>query len=168
VPTRLLGRFLRRRPRAATFTLRPLDESRINRRGLAAGTTAPSFELPDLDGALRSLDEFRGRRVLLLFGAADCIPCEELAPDLVRLQNRSSSLGVVMVVRGDAQANRAKAAQYGYRFPILLQPGWQVSKLYARFATPVAYVIDEAGVLETGALAGVTAIRRQLDAEAQR
>ena len=168
MPPRLLDRLLRRRPRVATFTLRPLDESRINRRGLAAGSAAPRFELPDLDGVRRSIDDYRGQRVLLLFSAPDCLPCDELAPDLTQLQERSGSLAVLMVARGEAEANRAKAAQHAYRFPILLQPGWQISKLYGRFATPVAYVLDESGVLETGALAGVNAIRRQLDAEAHR
>ncbi len=168
MPSRLLGRILRRQARGATFTLRPLEESRLNRRGLAAGTPAPPFELPDLDGACRSLDEFRGQRVLLVFSAPDCIPCDELAPDFARLQDLPGSPAILMVARGDAEANRAKAAQHDHRFPILLQPGWQVSKLYARFATPVAYVVDETGVLETGPLLGVDAIRRQLDAEARR
>jgi peroxiredoxin len=168
MPNRLLGRILRRPVRPATFALRPLEESRINRRGLSAGSPAPGFELPDLDGVRRSSEEFRGKRVLLLFSAADCIPCDGLAPDLAQLQERPGSIAVVMVARGDADANRAKALQHGYRFPILLQPGWQVSKLYGRFATPVAYVIDEDGVLETDALAGVPAIRRQLDEEARR
>jgi peroxiredoxin len=168
MPSRLLDRLLRRPVPAKTFELRPLEESRINRRGLSAGGLAPSFELPDLDGVPRSLGEFRGRRVFLLFSAPDCVPCDGLAPDVVAMHERRGAPAVLMVARGDASDNRAKAAQHDYRFPILLQPGWQVSKLYGRFATPVAYVVSESGVLETGALVGADAIRRQLDAEAHR
>src|SRR3954469_12063780 len=35
--------------------------------GLPLGFEAPAFELPDLDGKDRSLAEFRGRELLLLF-----------------------------------------------------------------------------------------------------
>jgi peroxiredoxin len=151
------------------FRLRPLEETRLNRRGLAAGTPAPDFELPDLDGKSWSLGDFRGRRILLVFAAPDCVPCDELAPDLVDLHHRASAaLEVLMIVRGDVDENRAKASAHGFRFPILVQKGWQVSKRYARFATPVAYVIDERGDLATGIAAGPPAIRRLIAAEEQR
>ena len=35
--------------------------------GLAIGATAPDFSLPDADGNLRSLSEFIGKKVVLVF-----------------------------------------------------------------------------------------------------
>jgi peroxiredoxin len=154
---------------ARGFRLRPLEQTRLNRSGLAAGTPAPDFELPDLEGRTWSLGDFRRRRILLVFAAPDCVPCDELAPDLVSLHDRNSAaLEVLMIVRGDLEENRAKVLAHGFTFPVLVQKGWQVSKRYARFATPVAYVIDERGDLATGMAAGLSAIRRLIAAEEQR
>lgn len=153
---------------APGFRLRPLEQTRINRGGLAAGTPAPDFELPDLEGRPWSLGDFRGRRILLVFAAPDCVPCDDLAPDLADLHDRNPAVEVLMIVRGDLEENRAKVLAFGFTFPVLLQKGWQVSKRYARFATPVAYVIDERGVLATGIAAGPSAIRRLIAAEEQR
>src|SRR5438876_8898352 len=43
-----------------------LSRSRLNRHGLKAGTPVPIFRLPRVDGGELTLEEFRGRRVLLV------------------------------------------------------------------------------------------------------
>jgi hypothetical protein len=63
-----------------------------------------------------------------------------------------------MVSRGDPKANRAKAAEHGLTFPVVLQQQWEVSRDYAMFATPVGYLIDAAGVIATEVAVGVEAI----------
>src|SRR5262245_44958524 len=50
--------------RANRFNNRSLKRSKIKRDGLRAGTPAPDFRLPCLDGTERSLQDFRGRRVV--------------------------------------------------------------------------------------------------------
>src|SRR5438105_6606650 len=52
---------------ANRFGNRSLARSRINRSGLKAGTRAPAFSLPRLEGGELSLEQLRGRRVLLVF-----------------------------------------------------------------------------------------------------
>jgi hypothetical protein len=47
----------------------------------------------------------------------------------------------------------------GLTFPVALQRHWEISLLYAKFATPVAYLIDEQGVLATDVLIGPEPIR---------
>ncbi|MGH3015474.1 MAG: peroxiredoxin family protein [Gaiellaceae bacterium] len=139
---------------------RPLAESRIEREGLEAGTPAPPFELPDLAGREVSLAEHRGRRVLLVFSDPECGPCEALLPDLARLERdrRDDGLAVVMVSRGEPAENRRKAAAAGVEFPIVLQSGWRLSKDYGIFATPVAFLVDEEGVIERDVARGPTEI----------
>src|SRR5437868_15415637 len=61
---------------------RSLEDSRMMRDGLSAGTPAPAFRLPDLNGGYVALDDYRGRRVLLVFSDPDCGPCDQLAPQL--------------------------------------------------------------------------------------
>jgi hypothetical protein len=63
-----------------------------------------------------------------------------------------------MVSRGEAEENRRKARQHGLAFPVVLQRQWEVSRAYAVFATPVGYLVDEAGVIAANAATGATAI----------
>jgi peroxiredoxin len=147
-------------------TERPISESRIEREGLKAGTPAPRFELPDLAGGKVSLAEQRGRPVLLVFSDPDCGPCEELLPELARLdrERRSDGLAVVMVSRGGLEENRRKAEAFGVEFPIAIQSGWKLSKKYGIFATPVAFLVNEEGVIERDVARGRSEILSLADA----
>jgi hypothetical protein len=42
--------------------------------------------------------------------------------------------------------------------PVLLQKQWEVSRAYAYFATPVAYLIDSTGLIAADAAVGVDPI----------
>ncbi len=128
---------------------RPLSESRIEREGLKAGTPAPTFHLPDIHGRTVSLEDYRGRRVLMVFTDPHCGPCDQLAPELVRLhrEHRDNGLSLVMVGRGEAEENRHKAEEHGIEFPVVLQERWKLSRQYGIFATPVGFLIDEHGVI---------------------
>jgi peroxiredoxin len=135
---------------------RPLSESLIEREGLKAGTPAPVFELPDLAGRTVSLAEHRGRRVLLVFSDPECGPCDALLPDLARLDrdHGKDGLALMLVSRGGVEENRRKAEASGVKFPVVLQPGWKLSKEYGIFATPVAFLVDEEGVIERDVVRG--------------
>lgn len=148
--------------------LRPLTESRINRNGLAPGTPAPLFRLPRVEGGELSLEEFRGHRVLLVFSDPHCGPCDELAPRLERVHRESPDVQIVMISRGEADLNRSKARQHGLTFPVVLQRHWEISRLFAKFATPIAYLIDERGIVAAGVAMGVDAILALLSGPASR
>ena len=147
---------------AAVMTVprvKDVSESNIARDGLPAGTEAPNFVLPDLDGNLHALVEYRGKRVLLVFSDAECGPCEAMSPELVRrAEKQGSKLQVLMISRGNEEANRRKAEAFGYPFPVMLQKSWEISKLYGMFATPIAYLIDENGIIEKDVAAGAEPI----------
>jgi peroxiredoxin len=137
---------------------RELSESKIQREGLPAGTPAPAFRLPLLHGGELSLAEYRGRKVLLVFSDPHCGPCDQLAPQLEQLARRTPGLQVLMVSRGDLEANRAKAAQHGLTFPIVLQQQWEISREYGKFVTPIGYLIDEEGIIAKEVAVGVEPI----------
>lgn len=141
-------------------TERPMSESRIEREGLKAGTPAPPFELPTLRGETASLAEQRGRRVLLVFSDPDCGPCEKVIPELARLhrERRNDGLEIIMVSRGELEENRRKAEAFGIDFPVVLQSGWKLSKKYGIFATPIAFLINEEGVIERDVARGPSEI----------
>lgn len=139
---------------------RPLAESSIERNGLKAGTPAPSFRLPDLQGRPTSLGEYRGKRVLLVFSDPQCGPCDELAPELARFHHAHAGNGLTLLLigRGNAEENRRKAADFGIQFPVLLQDKWKLSKEFGIFATPVAFLVNETGVIAKDVAVGKDAI----------
>jgi peroxiredoxin len=145
---------------------RSLADSRINRNGLAAGSLAPGFRLPSLDGGELSLEEYRGRRVVLVFSAPDCGPCNSLAPQLEQVHRQWPNVDVLMVSRGDAEANRRKIAEHGLTFPVVLQKHWEVSRLYGSFGTPIGYLINENGIIGSNLAAGTEQILALVSAAA--
>ena len=124
-----------------------LASSRINRDGLKAGTRAPEFILPALDGSEVTLSSFRGKPLLLVFSDPHCRPCNELLPRLEEIHRKSTDLQVLVIGRGDAQANRDKAQKLGLTLPMALQRSWEISRAYGMFATPIGYLVGEDGVL---------------------
>jgi peroxiredoxin len=117
--------------------------------GLDAGVTAPPFELPELHGGQVSLEQFRGRRVLLVFFSSHCVYCEMMAPELGRLplDGRDGRPVPLVVTGAKAEEMRPFAAKHGIRCSVLLQEGGEVSKAYKGTSTPSGYLIDEEGTL---------------------
>jgi peroxiredoxin len=144
--------------RATRFGNRSLARSKIKRDGLKAGTPAPDFRLPRLDGGELSLGDLRGRQVLLVFSSPHCAPCNTLAPKLQKFHRQHPEISVVMVSRGEPDENRAKVKEHRLTFPVVLQQQWEISRLYAMFATPVAYLINESGVIVQDVAVGVEPI----------
>jgi len=138
-----------------------LAKSRLKRDGLDRGTPAPDFQIARVGGGELSPANFRGRPFLLVFSDPDCGPCDVLAPQLER-QARSQDVPVMMVSRGDAAANQKKIRQHRLSFPVGLQNHWEISRLYAMFATPIGYLIDEHGVIASPVATGPDAILRLL------
>jgi peroxiredoxin len=145
------------------FSNPSLARSKIKRDGLKGGTPAPDFRLPRLDGrGALALSDLRGRRVLLVFSSPGCGPCDALAPELEKFHRGHPELEVVMVSKGEPKENRAKVREHGLSFPIVLQQQWEISRRYAIFATPIAYLIDEQGILARDVAVGLESIKSLL------
>ena len=74
----------------------------------------------------------------------------------------------MMIGKGEPKENRAKAKEHGLTFPIVLQQQWEISRRYAMFATPVAYLIDEHGIISHDVAVGVEPILALMDSVAGR
>lgn len=161
--------------RADRLGNRSLANSKLKRDGLKAGTPAREFRLPRLDGGELALSELRGRLVLLVFSSPHCGPCNALAPKLEKFHRQYPALKMVMISKGEPDENRAKVAEHGLTFPVVLQKQWEVSREYAFFGTPVAYLIDGSGIIIADVAVGVDAVveliaraRRMLREEARK
>ncbi len=74
------------------------------------GALAPSFTLERYGGGRISLDELRGKVVLLNFWATWCPPCVEEMPSLLKVAREYESQGFVLLAVNKDEAESAKAA----------------------------------------------------------
>jgi methylamine dehydrogenase accessory protein MauD len=133
--------------------------------GLPIGDPAPGFELPGLHGERLTLQSLlaRGRTTLLVFSDPKCGPCTALLPDLGRWQ-AEEDLTVVLISRGDAEDNLAKAREHGVN-NVLLQNDTEVSDAYQAHGTPAAVLIAPDGRIASPVGAGAERIRALVDQE---
>jgi len=81
------------------------------------------FSLPEIDGKMRSLKEWRGKVIVLNFWATWCPPCREEIPVFIALQKKygADSLQVIGVATSD---NKTSVMLYrqsaGINYPILM------------------------------------------------
>ena len=64
---------------------------------LQPGQPAPDFTLDDLDGQPVSLNQFKGKAILLDFWASWCGPCIGDLPDLRKIKEKTAALPVVFL-----------------------------------------------------------------------
>ena len=129
---------------------------------LQIGTKAPDFTLPDQNGALHSLEEYRGKKVVLYFYPKDNTPgCTAEACSLRNGYAMLQKAGYQVIgVSKDSEASHQKfAAKYELPFPLISDPEhrlceevgvWQLKKMAGREYMGVVrttFVLDEAGVI---------------------
>jgi len=113
------------------------------------GTPAPDFTVQDSDRKV-SLDEFRGKVVVLNFWATWCPPCIEEMPSLVEMQQRMKAKGVeVFAVSVDADQGAYQDFLRAHKVNLLTvrDPDQKSNNLYGTFKFPETYIIDRQGVL---------------------
>jgi thiol-disulfide isomerase/thioredoxin len=129
--------------------------------GLPVGAPAPEFNLPDLDGRSRSLEEVSAgsASTLLLFMDPECGPCAALLPEVAGWRSKDPArLGLVIVSRGSVAANRDKFGVPGLS-PVLLEQDFEVAASYQAHGTPSAVVVTAEGTIGSPVAAGAAAIR---------
>jgi peroxiredoxin len=113
------------------------------------GTPAPDFTVQDSDRKV-SLDEFRGKVVVLNFWATWCPPCIEEMPSLVEMQQKMKAKGVeVFAVSVDADQSAYQDFLKAHKVNLLTvrDPDQKSNNLYGTFKFPETYIIDRQGVL---------------------
>ncbi len=120
---------------------------------LPLGTSAPQFSLPDPDGKIVSLSDFRGAPALVVvFMCNHCPFVKHVAPGLADLAREYQDKGVAVVginpndvanYPDDSPQKMAEASkEYGYTFPYLLDESQEVAKAYRAACTPDFFVFD--------------------------
>lgn len=115
------------------------------------GLPAPPFALSNFDAGNTSLEELRGKAVVLNFWASWCFPaCYEEAPALEAAWKSYRDRGV-MVVGVDIQDRDADAKafieQFKLTFPNGRDPQGKISIDYGVYGVPETFFIDRSGMI---------------------
>ncbi len=129
---------------------------------LEIGTKAPNFTLPDQNGQTHSLEEYKGKKVILYFYPKDNTPgCTKQACGFSELYPQFMEKGaVVLGISKDTVASHKKFEEkYGLKFTLLSDTElevikaydvWKEKKNYGKVSMGVVrttYLIDEEGVI---------------------
>ena len=129
---------------------------------LQVGTKAPDFELPDQNGKMHKLSDYRGKKVILYFYPKDMTSgCTKQACLFGELFPQFREKGAVILgVSKDSVASHKKFEEkYGLPFTLLSDTElevikaydvWKEKKLYGKTSMGVVrstYLIDEEGVI---------------------
>lgn len=107
---------------------------------LPVNSPAPDFDLAGLYGKRKTLADFRGQSLLLIFFNPACSFCRDLVPSL-------GALGIVnpqplILSIGDVGHSRRFFADHQLPFTVLLQQDSKVVSAYRVKGTPSGYLID--------------------------
>ena len=119
---------------------------------LEPGDQAPPFSLPDQDGRLVSLDDFKGQKVLVYFYPADDTPgCTKEAcqfnDNLTAFER--ANVPVLGISPDDAASHQRFRAKYGLRFNLLSDPDHDVLERYGAWGEKTLYGKTSVGVLRS-------------------
>ncbi len=130
---------------------------------LSIGTKAPDFTLPDQNGEMKSLSDYKGQKVILYFYPKDMTSgCTKQACAFSELYPQFREKGaVVLGVSKDSVASHKRFEEkHGLPFTLLSDTEktviqaydvWKEKKLYGKVSYGVVrttYLIDEDGVIE--------------------
>ena len=125
---------------------------------LTPGDPAPSFSLPDQDGTVRTLSEFKGRPVLVYFyPRADTPGCTAQACGLRDIASEVGDAAIIGISPDKPSAQKRFDTKYSLGFPLLSDPDhavaeaydvWREKKMYGRTSMGIlrsAFLIDGKG-----------------------
>lgn len=129
---------------------------------LEKGTKAPEFSLPDENGEIRSLADYKGKKLILYFYPKDNTPgCTKQACGFAELYPQFNEKGVEVIgISKDSVASHKKFKdKYSLPFTILSDTEletikaydvWKEKKLYGKTSMGIVrttYLIDEQGII---------------------
>lgn len=98
------------------------------------GTQRPAFELEDLEGTLRNIDEWNGKVLLVNFWATWCPPCKKEMPAFIELHEQYQSQGfeVIGIALDDKESVQDFVDTLGVNYSVFASEyaGIELSRLY--------------------------------------
>jgi len=126
---------------------------------LEIGQEAPNFTLENLEGDNVSLEDLRGKTVLINFWATWCPYCVKEMPDMDKLyvENKDDDFVVLAIDVGETREEASKYVEKsGYHFPVLLDTDGRVSMKYFVTGIPTSVMVDKEGKIRAIKLGPMT------------
>jgi peroxiredoxin len=111
---------------------------------------APPFSLKDLDGKLTSLNDFRGKPVLMIFWATWCPSCCEEIPVLEKyFSGRQDRVAILLLAIDGEREKRVRryVQKEKITLPVLLDAKEKVARTFGVNFIPVVFLIDRGGCM---------------------
>lgn len=126
--------------------------------GLKEGDQAPNFTLQTLAGETVSLENYKGKKVVLNFWATWCTPCRAEMPDLQKYydQNRTEDYEILAINLDHRNDVQGFVDEMQITFPIVLDTKKDAQEVYGVLNLPYTYFIDESGVIVDRHLGQIT------------
>lgn len=144
-------------------------------RSLSPFIEAPDFVLSNLEGKQVSLDDFKGRVVLINFWAKWCSPCVQEMPSIDRLNTAVKEDGIVVLTINIGESKSAISEfinDNNYKFETLLDKSKTVSSKFGVRSIPSTFIINKKGEITGTKIGahewdseGVIEILKELDAQ---
>jgi peroxiredoxin len=125
------------------------------------GGPAPSFEAETLEGKAVSLDDYRGKVVLLTFWATWCEPCKKEMPEIQAAyeKHKEEGLAVVAVNFGERkEPAQAFFEKTSLTFPSLLDRRANIAERFGVISLPVTFFIDQDGIIRERVVGGTLTV----------
>ena len=119
---------------------------------LAPGSIAPDFTLPDQNGELHTLSQYRGKKVILYFYPKDnTAGCSKQACGFAERYPQIQEKGaLVLGVSKDSEASHKKFEEkYSLPFPLLSDPEHKVLEMYGAWGEKKNYGKVTVGTIRT-------------------
>lgn len=118
---------------------------------------APDFELPDTEGRMHRLSDYRGKTVIINFWTTWCPPCREEIPSMNRAWNTLQQEDVVILAINmgeDEDTIFIFTADYPADFLLLLDREGEVIASWPVKGLPTTYVVAPDGRIAYRAIGG--------------
>jgi len=133
------------------------------------GKAAPNFQLQNLDGQSISLNDLKGKPVLVNFWATWCRPCVSEMPYIQEIYEEWSGKGLMVLAinRGESSSKVEEFLQSNnLSLPVLLDTNKAVAQRYNIRGIPTTFFIDKEGIIQEiiiGAFPNKEAIETRLN-----
>jgi len=115
------------------------------------GQPAPDFQLQNLDGQPISLNDLKGKPVLLNFWSTRCPPCVHEMPFLQEIYDEWSGKGLMLIAINVGEGSSTVKGFMQNRnlsLPVLLDTELAVAQKYNITGIPTTFFIDTDGVIQ--------------------
>lgn len=116
--------------------------------GVHVGERAPNFQLQLDDGRTLTIEDLRGRPLLINHWATWCGPCRLEMPEIMKAARANPEMIVLAVNMMQARSQiEPFAAEFDMDIPIVIDPVGSVRDLYAVRGLPTTILVDREGII---------------------